>query len=463
LPETLAVTPLAAPFDAAIRPPGSKSLTNRALLLAALADGESTLHEALRDGEDAARMISALTQLGARIVSDAGGALRITGVGGTWKTPPEGTVLDLHNAGTATRFLAGAALLSPAPITLDGNARMRERPIGELGYILTALGCGVSYLGKQGCPPVRITPPAPGSRPPGVIDVPTTQSSQFISALLLVGPWLPGGITLRLTGEVTSASYIAMTLGLLARLSAQVRTSEDLRVLRVSAPTPPGETPPRLGLRGFQYTVEPDASGASYFWAAAAMIPKARCRVLGLGDDSLQGDSKFPEVLALMGAKFARSPKPQEYIQVTGPHHLKPILADMSQMPDAAMTLAAVACFAGGTSILRGLRTLRVKECDRIAALQTELAKVGVVVQTPVQGDPDAMTVTPPSGGMDCFAAARPVEFDTYNDHRIAMSLALIALRRPNTFIRNPACVAKTYPGFWADLAHLYDTRNAKL
>jgi 3-phosphoshikimate 1-carboxyvinyltransferase len=153
-----------------------------------------------------------------------------------------------------------------------------------------------------------------------------------------------------------------------------------------------------------------------------------------------------------MGVKVSHGPG---WIQTFGPQSLKPILADMSEMPDAAMTLAAVACFASGTSILRGLRTLHVKECDRIAAMYTELTRLGVMVQTPVQGDPDAMTITPPPGGLDCSPSAPPITFETYNDHRMAMALALIGLRRPNISIKDPACVGKTYPTFWKDFAKL--------
>jgi 3-phosphoshikimate 1-carboxyvinyltransferase len=210
------------------------------------------------------------------------------------------------------------------------------------------------------------------------------------------------------------------------------------------------------GLEAFEFEVEPDATGATYFWAGAAVSPQGRCRVLGLGDGSLQGDSGFPEVLGRMGAGVARGGEPAG-IEVTGARRLRPILADMSGMPDAAMTLAAAACFAEGTSILRGLKTLRIKESDRIAAVKAELTKLGVQVQTPVQGDADAMTITPPAGGVDCSKGAAPVVFDTYEDHRMAMSLALIGLRRPNVGIRNPACVGKTYPGFWQDFARFYE------
>ena len=180
---------------------------------------------------------------------------------------------------------------------------------------------------------------------------------------------------------------------------------------------------------------------------------------MGLDDDSLQGDTDFPILLRRMGAgvneRRAVGAEPAS-IEVTGPALLKPILADMSDMPDAAMTLAAVACFAQGTSILRGLSTLRVKETDRIAAVSNELSKIGVKIETSAAGDPDALTITPPAGGVDCSVGASRVEFDTYDDHRMAMSLALIGLRRPNVWIKNPKCVAKTYPDFWRDFAALY-------
>ncbi|CAG1004967.1 3-phosphoshikimate 1-carboxyvinyltransferase [Phycisphaerales bacterium] len=425
-------------------PPGSKSLTNRAILLAALANGESLIRGALLDADDARVMLAAVRQLGAH-AQHVGTTLRITGVGGRWLTPPHGLTLDLHNAGTATRFLAAAAVLSPAPLTIDGNARMRQRPIGELAGILAALGCGVEYLGAPGCPPVRISPPKGPLKPPAVLELGETQSSQFISALLLVAPWL-GGITLRLSGEITSPTYITMTLGLLAQLGVTVRTSDDSRLIRVVS-DPPGVAP-------FSYDIEPDASGATYWWGAGALMPGAAIRVVGLSEDSLQGDVRFADLLARMGCRVTRRPDPPS-IEVAAPDRLRPILADMGEMPDAAMTLAAIACFAHGTSILRGLRTLRVKETDRIEALKAEISKLGVRVENPVQGDPDALTISPPARGLD-NTHQEPVTFDTYDDHRMAMALSLIALRRPNILIKNPACVAKTYPTFWTEYARLH-------
>lgn len=429
-----------APPVATIRPPGSKSLTNRLLLLAALAEGESVLHHPLLAADDAERMLAAISQLGA-VVRREGDSVRIAGVAGSWKIPAAGATVNLNNAGTATRFLAASALCAPGPLTVDGNERMRQRPIGELADLLKALGASIEFLGARGCPPMRVTPPEAGLARE-VIEISTTRSSQFISALLLIAPFLSNGLTVKLAGPITSASYIHMTVGLLESLGVTVRTSEGLRIIRVMP-----------GCASFDVEVEPDASGATYFWAAGALLRGATISVAGLGGDALQGDSGFPELLSRMGASVVFR---DGLATVRGPEVLGPILTDMSDMPDAAMTAAVCAAFARGTTILRGVRTLRDKECDRIAALQSELGKIGVMVESDVHGDPDVLTITPPEGGIDCSPTAARIEFDTFDDHRMAMSLALIGLRRPNVFVRDPACVAKTYPGYFADLAKLY-------
>jgi len=445
-----------------VRPPGSKSLSNRALLLAALASGTSTIRNALLDADDAQRMLAAIQALGAThhaAIDEATGAcsLQVQGVAGVWRPKSDPAELNLNNAGTATRFLTAAAVLSASPIVIDGNARMRQRPIAELADILPLFGARIEYLGQPGFPPLKIIPPRALGKPPAaprVIELPTTQSSQFISALLLIAPWLSTGVTLKLQGEITSKSYIQMTLGQLAELGASVRNSADLSVIRVGPAQSSVDAPP--GLSAFEHDVEPDASGATYFWAAAAILPGLTCRVKGIGADSLQGDSDFPVMLERMGVQRVPSEPGQTELAVDGPDELMPTIADMSDMPDAAMSLAAVACFAKGSTILRGLRTLRVKETDRIAAMQKELSKLGVRVDSPVAGDPDALSITPPTGGMDCSPSCPTVHFDTYDDHRMAMSLALIALRRPNIIIRDPQCVAKTYPTYWRDYARLH-------
>lgn len=454
LPDPLAIAPLPEPFNADITPPGSKSLTNRAILLAALADGESTLRRPLTDADDAQRMLRAVEQLGAAVDASDPAALRITGVGGR---PRGGVELDLGNAGTAIRFLAAAAILADGPITLTGNERMRQRPIGQLAVALEALGARVEHLGVDGCPPLRITPPAERTLV-SELSLPRAASSQFISALLMIAPWRANGLTLRLDEGATSAPYIAMTMRLLDRLGgAGLHATPDLESLRVGAGP----------LAGFDYEIEPDASGATYFWAAAALSPRSAVRVHGLSADSLQGDARFPSLLAAMGAVTGST---GAVSGVTAPPgttggrqaQLAPIRADLSAMPDAALTLAVLCCFASGPSELGGLRTLRVKETDRLEALRTELTRLGAEVEIFTDagaGDGDeGLRITPPSDGGDVSIQAPKVVLETYDDHRLAMSLALAGLRRPNTWIRDPACVAKTYPGFWADFALLYES-----
>lgn len=450
-------------FDVSVTPPGSKSITNRALLLAALAPGESVLRHALTEADDTQRMIAALSLLGAGIQRDGDDTVHVRGVGGRWKPAQREVHLDLGNAGTATRFLAAAAVLSPASVIIDGNPRMRQRPIGELTGALASLGATIQHLGTPDCPPVRIVPPAFDLHSPK-IEFGHLKSSQFVSSLLLIAPWIPGGLTIRHTSTVTSPSYIWMSLRLLERLGASVQNSDDLRVIRVGSP-PADEASPEagLGLAPFDLTIEPDASGATYWFAAAAMCPGSRANVRGFGPDSLQGDAGFPDLMERMGARIdvlagrAGDASAGE-IACVGPASLKPIVADMTDMPDAAMSLAVAACFAPGSTIIRGLITLRVKESDRIGAMEHELAKIGVKVETNYLGDPGAIRITPPMAGVDCSPGVPRVEFDTYDDHRMAMSLALIGLRRPNVWVRNPSCVNKTYPTFWRDLARLNAT-----
>lgn len=452
LPNPLYLPPLhsyrgtCAAMDVMVTPPGSKSLTNRALLLAALARGHSTLRGALTDADDGRQMIGALRTLGATI-TQRGTTVEVDGVDGRWHVASGGVALNVNNAGTAMRFLVAAAMLNPdpsSPITLDGNARMRERPIGELATLLGALGARVESLGVRGYPPLQIWGPstdAPAHQ--GVLEIGRTRSSQFVSALLLVAPWMGRGLALGFTDDITSESYIEMTTGLLSRLGARVQVDRAARTLTVGGG----------GLVGFDFDIEPDASGATYPWAMGAVVPGLCVRVPGLSHPSLQGDARFPSLLAAMGATVSSSPIATS---VTGPSQLRAIDADLSLMPDAAMTLAAAACFAEGTTTIRGLRTLRDKETDRVEATRIELSKIGVDVRVGVGGDADALVITPPRGGV-CAERAERVEFETYDDHRMAMSLSLVALRRPNTWIRDPACVAKTYPGYWAELSRLYE------
>ncbi|MFG0251551.1 MAG: 3-phosphoshikimate 1-carboxyvinyltransferase [Phycisphaerales bacterium JB038] len=439
LPDPYPIEPLGA-FRAKLTPPGSKSLTNRALLLAALADGESTVRNFLA-ADDTQRMMTALSDLGVPLQHE-GALCRVQGGAGTLSGGGE---LSLGNAGTATRFLTAAACFAGRPVLLDGDARMRLRPIGELVDQLRQLGAKIHYLGAQGCPPLRVEPTGVPLRG-GSLTVPTTLSSQFISALLMIGPLCDQGLTLNLTGPVTSASYIGMTVGIMRRFGAEVQVDRDGRHFQVS----PG------AYTACDYLVEPDASGATYFLAAAALTPGSSCTIEGLGKDSAQGDVALADALAQMGAGLAFG---QDFIAVTGPEEpLQGIDVDMSLMPDAALTLAAVASCAEGPSVLRGLRTLRVKETDRLAALQTELGKLGVAASIEADGGDELLRVEPAGASPvtlqrgETADSARPVVIDTYNDHRMAMSFAVLGLRRPGLRIANPDCVNKTYPDFWSHL-----------
>lgn len=456
LPDPLAIPRLSRAFDVSLRPPGSKSITNRALLLAALARGTSTLRHALTDADDAQVMLRALRRLGAG-VEVRGETVTIAGVGGSWRPAPgDGPVhLDLHNAGTATRFLAAAALLAPAGsagIVIDGNARMRQRPIAELASALRAAGATVRSLEVEGFPPLHVLPLTHTRTLEATFG--RTASSQFISALLLAAPFLPRGLRLRCTEELTSPDYVDMTLRLLRQVGVPVTSTPTAAAGASSFEVHvPHHVP-----AGFELDVEPDASGATYFLAAAAMTPGARCSILGLPanpERSLQGDARFPQVLRSFGAEVEGD---DAHVAVRG-RGLAAVTVDLSRMPDTAMTAAVVAAVVSpgptSTTTLRGLRTLRVKETDRLAALQAELTKIGCRVQIEPEHVPgradESLVITPattPTGG--------PVTFNTYDDHRMAMSLALLGLRREGVLIADPRCVAKTYPTFFQHLSSLY-------
>lgn len=436
-PETIEIRPVE-PFDARLRVPGSKSLTNRALLLAALAEGESTLRGPLL-AEDTRRMIAALETLGVKLEREAGSEdLRVHGTGGA--IPRGESRLELQNAGTAMRFLTAACCL-PAlnPPTqdgsgahvLDGNPRMRERPIGELVDALRAIGARVEYLGQRGYPPLRVHGQGLAG---GELRLGPTLSSQYVSALLQIGPCCDAGITLHFDGPVTSQPYVAMTIGLMRRFGAAVEVDEAFTRLRVE----PG------GYRAIDYGIEPDASNASYFLAAAAIVPGSQCVIEDLGHESLQGDVGFAHVLERMGANVSVS---EDRIVVGAPQRgLTGIDVSLNHMPDMAQTLAAVALFADGPTTIRDVGNLRVKETDRLAALQNELTKLGATVL--VHGDD--LRIDPPAP-----EALRPAAIDTYDDHRMAMSLALVGLRVPGVVIRDPGCVGKTFPDFFDYLQRL--------
>lgn len=426
-PDRLEVIPLSKPPHATIRVPGSKSITNRALVLAALfCRGNCRIAGALHS-EDTEVMVDSLRRLGFHVRADwEAGAIEVGKERGAALIPAKEADLFVANSGTSMRFLTAMVAAGHGRYRLDGIARMRERPIHDLLAGLQQLGVKASSEAGNGCPPVIVE--ANGLRG-GTVQVKGDVSSQFLSALLLAAPAAQGDIEITVEGELVSKPYIDMTVGMLRAwgLKCVAPTHELYRI--------PGEQTGDLDY----FEVEPDASAASYFLAAAA-ICQGRVVVPGLDVyRSWQGDVKFAACLAEMGCEV---PKDKDHLLVRG-QPLHGIDVDMNAISDTVMTLAAVACFAEEPTTIRNVAHIRHKETDRLTALATELRKVGAdVVEFK-----DGLTIAPqPLHG---------AEIDTYNDHRMAMSMALIGLKVPGVVIKNPGCVAKTYPNFWQDLEKL--------
>ena len=424
----LTITPAAGPFAATVTPPGSKSLTNRALVLAALADGESVLTNALA-ADDTAVMLDGLGRLGFDLaVDNAAKTVRVNGLGGT--IPARSADLFCGNSGTTIRFLTALCSLGHGTFNLDGVPRMRQRPVGPLLELLKNLGVRVASVEGNGCPPLRVEA---NGLPGGLAFFGAESSSQFLSAALMVAPHARHEVQVDLGRPQTSWPYVEMTLRLMdafghtAELVRDPLTREPLKVIV-----------PRGSYAATEYAVEPDASAASYFLAAAAISESSTVTIRGLGSDSLQGDVKFAGVLKKMGPAVEVS---RDAITVTGTGELDGIDVDLSGMPDIAQTLAVVACFASGPSTIRGLHTLRVKETDRLAALDAELTKLGATVSV----ESDTLTLRPPT-------RVQRAAIDTYDDHRMAMSFAVAGTRVEGITIRDAGCVNKTYPNFFRDL-----------
>jgi 3-phosphoshikimate 1-carboxyvinyltransferase len=411
-----------------VRLPGSKSISNRTLLLAALARGTTTL-KGLLDAEDVQRMLDALSTLGVRMTraSDTGD-LAVHGVAGAF--PVKQAALFLGNAGTAFRPLTAVLALAGGDYELSGVPRMHERPIADLVDALRSLGAEIRYLRREGYPPLAIG--GGRIRLGDTVAIRGEVSSQFTSALLMALPVAAGGgTTVDIVGELVSKPYAEMTLNLMARFGVAA-TREEWRRVRVpdnAAYSSPGTV-----------RVEGDASSASYFLAAGA-IGGGPVRVEGVGRTSIQGDVQFAATLQQMGAEVAWT---DDAIEVRAEGALRAIDADFNTMPDAAMTAAVVALFARGTSTLRNIGSWRVKETDRIAAMATELAKLGATVS---HGD-DWLAVTPPT-------KLAPATIDTYDDHRIAMCFSLAALGGVSVRINDPGCVRKTFPDYFAQFRKL--------
>ena len=437
-PATFLDLPALAGADGTVRLPGSKSISNRVLLLAALASGTTTIHDLL-DSDDTRVMLTALRALGCGIDPD-GNTLRITGLGG--KLKPSETLLPLFlgNAGTAMRPLTAALSLLGGEFELSGVPRMHERPIGDLVDALTQLGCRIDYLGNPGYPPLRIHPVPHGEL---ALDTPIRVrgdvSSQFLTALLLALPLAAAGdIVIEVVGELISKPYIEITLNLLARFGIQVRRDgwERFTIPAGSQYSSPGDI-----------HVEADASSASYFIALGAIATgvsgKDGIRIEGVGADSIQGDIRFIDAARQMGAQVDSGPNWLEVRRGAWP--LKAIDLDANHIPDAAMTLAVMALYADGPTTLRNIASWRVKETDRIDAMANELKKLGASVEA----GPDFIRVQPLAQ-----AGWRPASIHTYDDHRVAMCFSLAAFNPAGVPVRilDPHCVAKTFPDYFETL-----------
>ncbi|EAZ5148092.1 3-phosphoshikimate 1-carboxyvinyltransferase [Salmonella enterica] len=422
--ESLTLQPIAR-VDGAINLPGSKSVSNRALLLAALACGKTVLTNLL-DSDDVRHMLNALSALGINYTLSADRTrCDITGNGGALRAPG---VLELFlgNAGTAMRPLAAALCLGQNEIVLTGEPRMKERPIGHLVDSLRQGGANIDYLEQENYPPLRLR----GGFTGGDIEVDGSVSSQFLTALLMTAPLAPEDTTIRVKGELVSKPYIDITLNLMKTFGVEI-TNHHYQQFVVKG----GQQYHSPG----RYLVEGDASSASYFLAAGA-IKGGTVKVTGIGRKSMQGDIRFADVLEKMGAAITWG---DDFIACTR-GELHAIDMDMNHIPDAAMTIATTALFAKGTTTLRNIYNWRVKETDRLFAMATELRKVGAEVE---EGH-DYIRITPP-------AKLQHADIGTYNDHRMAMCFSLVALSDTPVTILDPKCTAKTFPDYFEQLARM--------
>ena len=407
--------------------PGSKSISNRALLLAALCDGETELSNLLVS-DDVEHMLAGLKLLGVDFsLSDEGRKCQVKGLGGAFSK--EGvTELFLGNAGTAMRPLTAALALSSVEVLLTGEPRMEERPIGHLLDALRQLGAEIDCEKNEGYPPLRIRGKKLSG---GRAKIDGSVSSQFLTAMLMAAPLADGEVVLEIEGTLVSKPYIDITLALMKAFGVEVKNDnyESFRIPAGQKYRSPDH-----------FLVEGDASSASYFLAAAA-IRGGEVTVTGIGENSLQGDTAFAEVLADMGAEVKYA---ADHISVSRKGPLKGIDQDMNQIPDAAMTIATTALFAEGPTTIRNIANWRVKETDRLAAMAAELRKVGATVDEGA----DYITIDPPE-------KLKHAEIETYNDHRIAMCFSLVALSDTPVTILDPGCTSKTFPTYFEEFARI--------
>lgn len=420
------------PVSGVVRLPGSKSLTNRYLACAALADGNSILRRASMS-DDARRMLAGLTELGLSARLDpVAEEIEVRGARG--QIPAHEAKLDAGQAGTAMRFLTALCCLGHGRYRLDGSPRMRERPIGDLVDALRALGAKIGYEDRDGFPPLIVRGGGLGSATIGFEDTP---SSQFVSAVLMAAPYAAGDVMIEIRGRSVSRPYLDLTLHVMRSLGVEVLELDG----RYIVPAP-------QRYRGAVIEIEPDASGASYFWAAAA-VTHGNIAVAGLDRASKQGDVRFMDVLARMGCQTAEAGGQTE-VQGPASGSLRGVDVDLNDMPDTVQTLAVVALFAQGSTRIRNVANLRLKETDRLSALQRELSKLGARVDL----HEDGLTIHPPG-------AVSPAIIDTYDDHRMAMSFSIAGLACEGIVIRNADCVSKSVPGFYDLLNGLRYGREA--
>jgi 3-phosphoshikimate 1-carboxyvinyltransferase len=420
----LQISPIRHPLSASVRVPGSKSLTNRALLIAALAGGITRLTNALFS-DDSKYFANALKTLGFEVQRDeVEAAMTVTGLGG--RIPSKKAELFIGNAGTAARFLSAFLTLGHGEYILDGEPRMRERPIGDLIEALHQLG--VELEATNNCPPVEIFAKGLSG---GKTKIAGNISSQFLSALLMVAPYASSPVEIEVTTELNSRPYVDMTLAVMRDFGIDVER-DGYKSFKI---------PTTFYKSQIIYPIESDASAASYFFSAPA-ICGGTVRVENISRNSRQGDIAFLEILEQMGCTIRED---GNSIEVTGTDSLKGIDADMRDIPDTAQTLAVTAPFASSPTRIRGIASARLKETDRVQATCTELARLGIHVEE----HEDGMTIYP-------CDKIRPVTIQTYNDHRMAMAFSLIGLRVPGIMIENPSCVSKTFPTFFEVLDALH-------
>lgn len=423
LADPLEIVPIGAQLDAVVRLPGSKSITNRALVCAALAAGTSRLSGALiADDTEAMLAVLGALGIGTRVIQD--GATPVLEIDGCNSALPSSSApIDVRQSGTTARFALPMLSLGAHSYNVTAHPQMQARPMGETFAALRSLGATIEETNSGGYLPASIT----GANRSGTITVAGDISSQFLSGLLLSAPCRPDGLEIHLSSTLVSRPYVDMTIAVMAAFGAKVHVRDERTFIVEGG-----------GYSSANYEIEPDASAASYIYGAAAVVG-GRATVVGLGSDALQGDAGFVDVLEQMGVSVARSASETTVEMRTGARLVGGEF-DFTHISDTAQTLAAISVFADSPVSIRGIGFIRRKEIDRIAAIEAELRRASINVV----GDEDGWTIHP--------GRPVPTTFETYEDHRMAMSLALIGLREPGFSISGPGCVAKTFPGYWATL-----------